>query len=114
MARNPRSLHTLSAYFNPLKPEGKIIEAWILRQSNVQEAMRELVLLYGAEYEKWKAEHPKPEEEKISFYQQRRLAGLCVRCGKPAAEHSRCPECLKKLRDNAERTPRIKKKSPQG
>lgn len=109
MARNPRSLHTLAVYYNPLNAEGKYIQEWILRQSNVQKAVRELVLLYGAEYEKWKEEHPEPEQEKITFYQRRRLAGLCVKCGKPAYEKSRCPDCLEKLRKRAEITKRVKK-----
>jgi len=96
--RNPRSLHTLGGYYNPLTPEGKYIEEWLQRQTNYNEAIREIIYLFGDQYDEWKKANPKPIDNRATFYQRRRLAGLCVRCGKPAFGKSRCPECLAKLR----------------
>ncbi len=92
MSKSPRSLFLVNVYYSPSTLEGKKIYNWVLQQNNVSQAVRDLILLYGEDYNKLE----KPQ--KLTLYQRRRLGGLCVRCGKPAGGKSRCENCLAKLK----------------
>lgn len=94
--KSPRSLNAISFGYDFRTPQGQKIMQWILKQECVAESVKELICEFGDQYNQWKADHPRPR--KISFYQRRRLAGLCVRCGKEAHGKSRCLECLAKIR----------------
>lgn len=94
MAKNHRSLFLVNVYYSPSTPEGKKIYDWVLQQNNVSQAVRDLILIYGEEYNKL----GKPQ--RLTIYQRRRLEGRCTRCGKTSeGGKSRCKACLAKLRE---------------
>ena len=99
MPKSPRSLNTISCYYNLKTPQGKIIKAWIEEQPNYNQSIRELIVMFGQQYNKWREDQPRDKQPRVTLYQRRRLLGLCVRCGQIAVDdHSRCRKCLDKLK----------------
>ena len=100
MSKDPRSLDMVSFTFSSATPNVDKIRKWIYRQNNVAESIKELIVVFGDEYNKWKEAQPPPvNEQRLTIYQRRRLSGLCTRCGQPATNgKSRCKPCLEKLK----------------